>query len=116
MKIILVEDQQDILLYERVILERAGHEVIAPVLYSWLFDEDLWDGVDVAIIDLGLPGKTTGREILAWLETHLPRVRRICVTGAEVQVAQDVHAHAIVHKPFYERELLKEVERGKGDS
>lgn len=110
MRIVCIEDQQDVLALERTILLDAGHTVIAPVVYSWLYEDDFWFGVDIALVDLNLSGPTTGREILAWLAEHMPNVRRVCITGENV-TAEEVQAHHIIVKPFTLESLIEAVEQ-----
>jgi CheY-like chemotaxis protein len=59
---------------EGITVTQGGADVTA------LMQVSLWDYLDVAIVDLGLP-RVTGDELLRWLGVHAPHVRRIAMSG-----------------------------------
>lgn len=71
-----------------------------------LMNEPAWDDIDVAVVDLLLPG-TTGDALLSWLATHVPRVRRIAMSGSgAARLAEARDAQVTLLKPFLMDELL----------
>jgi DNA-binding NarL/FixJ family response regulator len=71
-----------------------------------LMHEDAWRDVDVAVVDILLPG-TTGDVLLTWLADHVPAVRRIAISGAGTQrLDAVVDAELALLKPFPIDELL----------
>lgn len=103
-----VEDSEDLLAFLRLALERMGAEVTC---YRRVEDvpED-WTGVDVAIVDMILPG-ISGLELLERLRQDWPDVRRILATGfphvKEIDLGDLVYAR--LSKPYRLAELQRVV-------
>ena len=78
-----------------------------PVDVLELMHEETWHGVDVALVDLLLPGET-GDTLISWLRSHAPHVRRIAMSGAgERRLAQAAaDADVTLLKPFMVDDLL----------
>lgn len=69
-----------------------------------------WAGVDAVLCDLTLPGPTSGVHILAWLHTHLPRIRRIVLSAqdlhADIHRQVEPHADVMLTKPAGIEQIL----------
>lgn len=48
-----------------------------------LLSPDPWEGVDIAVLDVMLPG-ITGVTIAGWLAHHLPHIRRVIWTASTI--------------------------------
>ncbi len=71
-----------------------------------LMHESVWDGVDVAVVDLLLP-HTTGDALLAWLGEHAPHVRRVAMSGSgPLRLEAAVEADVRLLKPFMLDDLI----------
>jgi DNA-binding NtrC family response regulator len=65
-----------------------------------LMEEAFWRDIDVALVDLLLPGMT-GDELLTWLAAHAPHVRRIAMSGSgALRLEQVTNADVKLLKPF----------------
>ena len=83
-----------------VVTTAGGHDV------QVLMDEALWRDVDVALVDLLLPG-TTGDELLTWLVDHAPHVRRVAMSGSgPLRLASVRNADVKLLKTFMLDDLL----------
>jgi CheY-like chemotaxis protein len=71
-----------------------------------LMSEPTWYDVDVALVDLLLPG-AVGDDLLNWLAVHAPHVRRVAMSGAgPLRLSQAEAAHVQLSKPFMLDDLL----------
>lgn len=108
--VVIVDDDLAVARLESAILAR--HRV--TLVTSWfrsLLGPDPWAGVDVAVVDLMLPG-IPGEEIVAYLaETH-PRIRRVVATAKPLYELEALLplADAVLLKPFSPDQLLRAVE------
>ena len=108
LRVLVVEDDPMIMrLVLRMLEDEAGITATAGgdnVVV--LMDTSLWGDVDVAVVDLLLPG-TTGDEQLWWLEANAPHVRRIAMSGwGPDRLYDDAPVDARLRKPFMLDELL----------
>jgi CheY-like chemotaxis protein len=111
--ILLVEDEQDSLIYAQKVLERAGYR-IRPALHGTLaidlLDQNRSD-IALVILDVTLPGMP-GREVLTQLRGRDPRVPVILCSsfadeGLDPRMIEEVQG--VLKKPFRSRELLGQV-------
>jgi DNA-binding NtrC family response regulator len=89
-KVMILEDEDDILLLYKDYLKRKGHYIIAS---STTADEALKDYEkyvpDVVIIDYKLPGKKNGLEAAREIVTKDPRARILIISAFE-KVKQEI--------------------------
>lgn len=63
--------------------------------------DPIWERADVAIVDLFLGFGMSGEEILVWLTSYHPNVRRIALSAIPERLpTQEPLAHTTVAKPF----------------
>src|SRR5688572_8547709 len=108
MLVVMVDDQEIIAhLVERILEEEPDLDYRrGSTDVTVLMDAAVWSDVDVALVDLLLPG-TTGDTLLAWLATNAPHVRRIAMSGAgALRLEEAVDAEAALLKPFMLDQLL----------
>jgi len=115
-KILIVDDEQDILMILKTRLEGSGYDVIAAANGEEGLSKALGEKPDLIILDLMLP-KVDGY----WLcnifkhDKRLPDVPIIIVsarvTKQDVDTAKDCGADAYFTKPFDSQKLLLEVSR-----
>lgn len=107
-KILVVEDDENILNLLSAYLESAGHEVVAHQDGQMGCKTALTDTFDICVFDVMLPHKS-GIEIVAAMREHGSEIPVLFLTalGAETNVLQgfDVGADDYVIKPFSPREL-----------
>jgi len=100
-RILIVEDDLMLSEMQRDLLTRAGFE--ATVLGSLLdaYQRETWTGIDIAIVDLWLPPPMKGTEVMAFLASNFPAIRRVMVTADDEapQTARDL-AHVVLIKPY----------------
>ena len=87
----IVEDDPDIGVLYRHVLERAGCDIVDVAdVADGLFTVDVWDRVDVAVIDLMLAGSThNGGALAVWIADNTD-VRPVLVTAADARTLADV--------------------------
>ena len=116
-KILVIDDEPDILKLISKILEKAGYKVMTAEngrLADKLLNEYLFD---LVITDIVMPQKE-GLEIIFQLRENSPDTKILAISGggkiepAEyLDTARATGAHAIVKKPFEISHLLKKVEQ-----
>jgi DNA-binding NtrC family response regulator len=108
--ILVVEDNDMIMRLVMTVLDDADTKAQqADPDVRHLMNHETWEGVDVALVDLLLPG-TVGDELLSWLAAHAPHVRRIAMSGsgeARLEEARDAQIRLL--KPFTADDLLDAV-------
>lgn len=107
MRLRIVEDQPVIASLLTRGLEGDWDVLVTTSDFEELFEIEPWQGVDVALVDLRLNG-VTGVEVLAYVKTMFPSIRRIAMTGAldEAQAVLGVADLTLV-KPFRVADLLE---------
>lgn len=108
--VMVVEDEPDIATMLETQLTFHGYRVIiANPGHNTLLTRDFWTWVDVAVIDAMMP-LIPGQEVLMFLASHLPQIRRVLCTASLLSVREYGHlADAIVTKPYTLPELLEAV-------
>lgn len=106
MHVLLVEDAPELSLLFRLILEREKLQVtaISRDFENLTSRENFWEDIDVAVVDQFLDGYN-GRDLLAWIAEHHPRIRRIMLTGDYLVNAETANAEMVLLKPV-ERDVL----------
>lgn len=80
----------------------AGHDVrVVTDNFAELFEDGPWAGVDVAVVDLMLPG-VRGEDLLDYLAAHHPTVRRVVSTAMPLYELGKIipKADYVLLKPF----------------
>ncbi|MBI2851822.1 MAG: response regulator [Chloroflexi bacterium] len=112
--ILAVDDEQDVLLLIRRVLERAGHEVITASNGNQALEMVAQWKPDVVLLDIKLPGKS-GMEVLEELRKTHPDTAVVMATAvADVSIAIKAltdGASGYLNKPFNINELVLIVER-----
>lgn len=114
-RILIADDEPDV----RALLERAltiaGHEVRAVVDGNEALACLREAPVDVAVVDLYMPGKD-GIETIMDIRRRHPDIKIIAITGSEpptgkamLRMASKLGAHRALAKPFTAEELLATV-------
>lgn len=110
MRVAIVEDSPDVAEMLTAMLGLSDVETVTFTDdFASLLSAEPWQGVDVALVDLMLPG-IDGDEILAYLASHHPTVRRVVLSAvAHQRLGLDQLAHAVVTKPVDTRSLLRAI-------
>jgi len=106
MKILVVDDDEMTCRYLVELL--ADHDVISVTHdFRRLIGSDLYDGVDVALVDLRLGADLSGQAVLDYLAEHHPHIRRVAVTAARDNgpAIPVLAADTVLLKPFRMEEL-----------
>lgn len=105
----IVEDNVDVayMLGAALALDAPDLDVaFTTTAFDQLLQPEPWEGVDVAVCDLMLPG-VDGQTILRYLRDTKPTIRRVAMTAA---LAEGVHvtglADQVLIKPFASADLL----------
>ena len=111
-KILVVDDEPDILEFLQVILEEEGYAVLTSNKGEFLEQLDLGDLPDLIIVDVLLSGKD-GREIVKHLKRqeetkHIPVIMFSAHPSAE-QTAREAGAEDFLAKPFEIDDLLAKI-------
>jgi DNA-binding response OmpR family regulator len=113
-KLLIVDDEPDILEFLQVILEEEGYEVLTSTKGEYL--EQLHNGglPQLILLDVLLSGKD-GREIVKYLKSqdetkHIPVIMFSAHPSAE-QTARAAGAEDFIAKPFNIDDLLAKIAR-----
>jgi DNA-binding response OmpR family regulator len=113
-KILVVEDDHDILEAIQVILESRGYQVLALDRGDLVEKELQRFQPDLALLDIWING-SDGRDVARWLKKHeaTKHVPIIMVSAniATQKIAKDVKADDFILKPFDLDHLLSVVEK-----
>lgn len=117
MKILIAEDEPEILRLYKILLENEGHEVLATkdgaeclLAYKNMLDRDTRIAnppFDLVILDHRMPQKTgldTANEILAICPSQ--EILMITAYGGELDLKDDLRKMKIMRKPFEVDELI----------
>lgn len=112
--VLVADDDEDVLLLIRMVLERDGHEVIVTRDGAEAVAAGLERRPDLAVLDVAMP-ELDGLEVLRRLRadanmTNMPVVLLSArVQEDDVKRGYDSGANAYVQKPFSPRELSEQV-------
>jgi DNA-binding response OmpR family regulator len=112
--VLVADDDEDILLLIRMVLERDGHEVIVTRDGAEAVAAALERRPDLALIDVAMP-ELDGLEVLRRLRADASMINMpVVLLSARVQEDDVKHgydsgANAYVQKPFSPRELSEQV-------
>lgn len=115
MRVLVADDDADIMNLIEIAVNKSGHEVVAAVgdgVSAW---ERLQDGgIDLALVDVSMPGMT-GLELAVQARSHkaLRELKILVITAnAQSTMAAAVHSagvDAMITKPFTVRELVQSI-------
>jgi DNA-binding response OmpR family regulator len=114
-KIIVADDENDILLLVRTALQSAGHEVLTATDGQAALEIIREVKPDLAILDIMMPGKT-GIDVLQEMKAdpEIGAIPVIMLTGLsqreKIQTALDTGADYYIVKPFEYNDLLSKVD------
>ena len=112
-RILVVDDEKDILETLKDILERKGYSVDTAETGKEAIEKSKNELYNLALLDIVLPD-IEGTELLTKLHGTMPRMMKIMVTGSpSLQYAMralNLGADAYILKPVNPKELLKTIE------
>ncbi|WP_029620253.1 response regulator [Pseudorhizobium marinum] len=102
LKIMIVEDEPLIAMDMEMMVEEAGHKVIAEA--ASLYDAEDWDNglePDVAFVDIQLGRKTSGLDVSKLIQQRWPETIIVFVTANPKIIPEDFGgAHGVIPKPL----------------
>ena len=109
-KVLVVDDNPDILWSMRALLEREGFDVRTASDGQQAFELQENEAMDVVVTDLFMPGRD-GIETIEAFRRHWPKLKIVAMSGQDAQcdylgVASALGASAILRKPFAADDLL----------
>lgn len=113
---IIVEDDPDIAAMQQYALADRASVTLITSDFRRAFKAETWRGVDVAVVDLMLPG-LNGEDICRYLAFAHPQVRRIICTARPTYDLPHLRllAHVVLQKPFRIEDFVAAVmEEGGG--
>jgi DNA-binding NtrC family response regulator len=120
-KVLLIDDEPDLLSAMAEVLAAEGHQVTALSNGLALFEGDLEIDFDLVVTDIIMPG-VEGLEIVAHLQKQKPRLNVIAISGGgriepsfHLRLAQQMGARETLQKPFRLKTLAETVDRILGD-
>lgn len=110
--ILIVDDEEFLLEYVRLVLARAGYSVL-----SAQNGEDAWNlilenqhEIDLLLTDIVMPGSFDGLDLAERVRKHRPDLPVLLMTGAPPQDYPRTNAPSwqrmLLRKPFYPNQLL----------
>jgi DNA-binding response OmpR family regulator len=118
-RILVADDEPDILRLVAIKLGRAGHEILTARAGDEALTTALAERPDLVLLDVTMPGMdgfAVCRELKAQLGGAAPRVVMLSARGqaGDVQGGVDNGADGYIVKPFAPNALVAEVERYLG--
>jgi CheY-like chemotaxis protein len=117
MRILVVDDNDDVLLSMNALLEDAGYQPVSARGAREAIELQCRQPADMVITDIFMPDQD-GLETIVELRERWPRLKIVAMSGGGdvarqdyLEVAQHAGADAMLRKPFAPQELLKTVER-----
>ncbi len=116
-RILLVDDEDSILEFEREVLSGAGATVMTATSGEAAVEKLRWETFDVILLDGKMPGQWSVKEIHAWLRDHRPEMaNRIILTLSDTSedvIRQFMESYSVpcLVKPFEVADLLSIVRR-----
>lgn len=114
-KILLIDDDREVRLSIRTVLESVGHEVIDCASAAEGMSAAKNNAFDAAIVDLILPD-VDGLEVISEMRKNLPNLKVIAISGggemlkkSYLPVAEAFGAIASLEKPFEAQTLIDAV-------
>ena len=114
-RILIVDDDQQIRTAFRMILERAGYEVVEAKDGNAALKRFAECPADVVITDIVMPDKD-GLEVIMELRRMIPHVKILAISGggrlnpcSYLEMAQNLGADVVLVKPIDTATLLKTV-------
>ncbi|HWR58765.1 MAG TPA: PAS domain S-box protein, partial [Thermodesulfovibrionales bacterium] len=113
-KILVIDDENDILSFMKEVLESQGYRVIVTdnPIYALDMFRQISDDIDLVITDIVMP-LVNGRDLIKSFKTIKPSVRMIAISGYEIWNIgkKDKDVDAYIRKPFEGIYLLSVVRR-----
>jgi PAS domain S-box-containing protein len=116
-KILLVEDEEAVLEFERDVLSGAGAQVVALMSADELKSRLLKDSFDAVIVNGKMPGGNSATELYKWIAENRPELKRHLMftfsTVAEQEVRAFLQENGISYlaKPFEVADLIAHARR-----
>ncbi|MFQ5888167.1 MAG: PleD family two-component system response regulator [Candidatus Hydrothermarchaeales archaeon] len=116
-RILVVDDERDIVTLVKIILEKEGHEIVAAENGEKCMEILRTNKPDLILLDIRMPGESGWdicRKIKGDAETKDIPVVMFTVRGSQKSVEKSlVYAHADAHisKPFETKDLLEKIEK-----
>lgn len=111
MKILIVDDNQDLAVLLKWMLESEGYEVRAANDGQDGYSTYLLFGPDLVLTDIQMPGKN-GLELIKEIRRHDPKVRTIYMSGdlskygLRLEEEKENYHVGILEKPFSKHQLM----------
>lgn len=113
-KILIVDDEEDIVSFVKDVLESQGYKVLATTnpVYALDIFKEISDTIDLVISDIIMP-LVNGRELIRHFKLIKPSVRILAISGYEAGTIdkRDKDINAFIRKPFEGVYLLSVVRR-----
>lgn len=111
-RVLLVDDEEAVLEFEREVLTGAGAQVVCVTTGEAAISKLSGEPFDAVLVDSSMPGTLNGMDVYKWIATHRPEsARRLIlafstVTDAELRRYVDENAILHINKPFEVSELI----------
>jgi DNA-binding response OmpR family regulator len=79
-KILVVDDEMQLLEYTKPSLEKRGYEVITASTAQEAMEIYPKENPEIVLLDLGLPG-TNGRDVLKDIKAKAPQIKVVIISG-----------------------------------
>lgn len=108
LNIVVVEDEPLIAMDMEMMVEDAGHKVIAEA--ASLYDAQSWDNSlnpDIAFVDIQLARQTSGLDVSKMIQDRWPQTIIVFVTANPKIIPEDFGgAHGVIPKPLSQNGFL----------
>ncbi len=112
--ILVVDDEPNVLITYRLILEQQGYRVSAAISSAEARNVLSTDGVDLLLCDLSLEGQESGFDVIEYAKQTSPRMATVLLTGYATPEANERAENSgipVLFKPIDIQQLLETINR-----
>lgn len=111
-RVLLVDDEEAVLEFEREVLTGAGAKVVCVSTGEAAINRLATEHFDAVLVDSSMPGALNGTDVYKWISFHRPESRHrlvlafSSVTDNDLRDFVEKNAILSIHKPFEVSELI----------
>jgi PAS domain S-box-containing protein len=116
-RVLLVDDEEAVLEFEREVLNGAGAEVVCVMTGESAIAALASDEFDAVLVDSSMPGALSGTDVYKWIVEHRPGSKHRLIlafssaTDADLREFVEKHSIPFITKPFEVSDLIAVIGR-----
>jgi two-component system NtrC family sensor kinase len=116
-RVLLVDDEEAVLEFEREVLTGAGARVVCVMTGEAAIEKLSSEHFDAVLVDSSMPGALNGTDVYRWIAEHCPELKQRLVlafssiTDSALRKFVDENSIPFINKPFEVSELIAVIGR-----